>query len=405
MICDLIVENGRCLGAVGLHVPTGDYRVYRAKATVSATGGCTQFYGWNSTSATTNNVADNSGDVEASILRHGGRIADNEFCTYDLMGMTPSSFAASEGGNVGADSVHSGDLVDVNGKPLSEYDEIVERGLLGSQEGVIQAMSLVNDMGNGTPNGGIYLRCTEESLPTMRWMYQRNAQMLKDTFGFDVTQEYVEVLPEMYEHGGQPLVDENAMCRDFEGLFVVRANSGSQGGNVNNTNRPMANLAMKRALAYAADYTAPESVTYESVDAEIARLEGLRTADADDALRPVAVRRAVQTACAQAARPVRSEEVLTEAAAELERIRLEDVPRMVCADKSRTYNMDWKDAIETLNILQMARLFVDASLNREESRASMIRPEFPETDDENWNCSLAYSLAEDGSLSFEKITY
>ena len=26
MITDLIIEDGRCLGAVGLHLPTGEYR-------------------------------------------------------------------------------------------------------------------------------------------------------------------------------------------------------------------------------------------------------------------------------------------------------------------------------------------------------------------------------------------
>lgn len=112
MITDLIIEDGRCLGAVGLHLPTGEYRVYRAKVTLTATGGCTQFYGWNSTSATSNNVLDNTADVEMALFRHGGKIANAEFGSYDMMGAFPRSFTASEGSMVGADSVHSGDLMD-----------------------------------------------------------------------------------------------------------------------------------------------------------------------------------------------------------------------------------------------------------------------------------------------------
>ncbi|MEC4294647.1 FAD-binding protein [Adlercreutzia shanghongiae] len=402
MITDLIIEDGRCLGAVGIYLPTGEYRVYHAKATVSATGGSTQFFGWNSTSCTSNNCLDNTAEVEMSILRHGGRIADNEFCTYDLMTVYPRSFAASEGAMMGADSVHSGDLADADGNPLTAY---VDPEVLTTQEGVIQAMALANDAGKGSENGGVYLTVTEESMPTMRWMYQRNAALLKRNFGFDFLKETVEVVPEMYEHGGQPLVDENAMCRDFEGLFVVRANSGSQGGNVNNTNRGMGRYAMKKAMEYVQSYEPLEGATYASVADEISRLEDLRTREIDDPLRPITVRRNVQYACAEAGRPVRPVATLEAARDELERILAEDVPRMACADKSRTYNLDWKDAIETLNLLDEARLFVAGSLEREESRDSLIRPEFPDVDDVNWKCSLAYTRAEDGTLTSEKITY
>ncbi|MDR0500406.1 MAG: FAD-binding protein [Coriobacteriales bacterium] len=404
MITDLIIENGQCLGAVGIHLPTGEYRVYRAKATVSSTGGCTQFFGWHSTSCTSNNTADNTADVEMSILRHGGRIADAEFSTYDLMGIYPRSFAASEGSMVGADSVHSRDLVDKNGKPLYEYDEIAEKKLLDTQEGVIQAMALVAAQGNGSENGGVFLKCTEESLSTMRWMYQRNAQLLKEKFGFDFAKELVEVVPEMYEHGGQPLVDDNAMCEDFKGLFVVRANSGSQGGNQNVTNRRMGRYAMIKALEYSKSYSAPKEVTYASVKTEIERLEDLRTRKINGSLRPITIRRSIQNACVIAASPVRPTDVLLKAQKELERIRKEDVPKMACDDDSRVYNADWKDAIETLNILELARLTIEGSLVREESRDSLVRPEFPEKDDDNWFCSIAYKMANDGTLSFEKIT-
>lgn len=405
MITDLIIEDGRCLGAVGLHIPTGEYRVYRAKATVSSTGGCTQFYGWNSTACTSNNVLDNTADVEMSLLRHGGKIANAEFANYDMMGAFPRSFVASEGSMVGADSVHSGDLMDKNGVYLKDYPEVAEQNLLATQEGVMKAVSIVVDQGNGSENGGCYLDCKPESLSTMRWMYQRNAALLKEKFGYDFTQQPVEVVQEMYEHGGEPVVDENAMCVDAEGLFVVRANSGSQGGNINTSNRRMGRWAMRKAMEYVDAYVDPDQVTYESVAAEIARLEDLRTRQVSDGLRPITVRRNIQYICAEACRPVRPQAALEEAQAELERIMAEDVPRMACADDSLVQNADWKDAIEVMNLLDMARLTVAASLERKESRKALIRPEHPDTDDENWHCCLAYTRGEDGSLSFEKIDY
>lgn len=405
MITDLIIEGGRCLGAVGLHIPTGEYRVYRAKVTLTATGGCTQFYGWNSTSPTTNNVCDNTADVEMALLRHGGKIANAEFGSYDMMGAFPRSFAASEGSMVGADSVHSGDLVDSEGTYLKDYPEIAEKEYLATQSGVMQAVDVVVRAGKGSESGGVYLDCKEESLATMRWMYQRNAQLLKEKFGYDFTAQPTEVVPEMYEHGGEPITDDNAMCVDAEGLFCVRANAGSEGGMMNITNRRMGRYAMKKALEYLATYEEPASVTYEGVAAEIARLEDLRTRTVDDPLRPITVRRNIQHACAEAGRPVRPADVLETAKAELDRIMAEDLPRMACADDSLVQNADWKDAIEVVNLLDIARLTVEASLAREESRDAFIRPDFPEPDDANWKCALAYTRAEDGSLSYEKIAY
>ncbi|MCI9495800.1 MAG: FAD-binding protein [Adlercreutzia mucosicola] len=405
MITDLIIEDGRCLGAVGLHIPTGEYRVYRAKVTLTATGGCTQFYGWNSTSPTTNNVCDNTADVEMALLRHGGKIANAEFGSYDMMGAFPRSFAASEGSMVGADSVHSGDLMDSEGTYLKDYPEIAEKEYLTTQSGVMQAVDVVVRAGKGSERGGVYLDCKEESLATMRWMYQRNAQLLKEKFGYDFTAQPTEVVPEMYEHGGEPITDDNAMCVDAEGLFCVRANAGSEGGMMNITNRRMGRYAMKKALEYLATYEEPASVTYEGVAAEIARLEDLRTRTVDDPLRPITVRRNIQHACAEAGRPVRPADVLETAKAELDRIMAEDLPRMACADDSLVQNADWKDAIEVVNLLDIARLTVEASLAREESRDAFIRPDFPEPDDANWKCALAYTRAEDGSLSYEKIAY
>lgn len=405
MITDLIIEGGRCLGAVGLHIPTGEYRVYRAKVTLTATGGCTQFYGWNSTSPTTNNVCDNTADVEMALLRHGGKIANAEFGSYDMMGAFPRSFAASEGSMVGADSVHSGDLMDSEGTYLKDYPEIAEKEYLATQSGVMQAVDVVVRAGKGSESGGVYLDCKEESLATMRWMYQRNAQLLKEKFGYDFTAQPTEVVPEMYEHGGEPITDDNAMCVDAEGLFCVRANAGSEGGMMNITNRRMGRYAMKKALEYLATYKEPASVTYEGAAAEIARLEDLRTRTVDDPLRPITVRRNIQHACAEAGRPVRPADVLETAKAELDRIMAEDLPRMACADDSLVQNADWKDAIEVVNLLDIARLTVEASLAREESRDAFIRPDFPEPDDANWKCALAYTRAEDGSLSYEKIAY
>ncbi|MFR1166482.1 MAG: hypothetical protein ACLSDQ_02015 [Adlercreutzia equolifaciens] len=66
---------------------------------------------------------------------------------------------------VGADSVHSGDLMDSEGTYLKDYPEIAEKEYLTTQSGVMQAVDVVVRAGKGSENGGVYLDCKQESSP------------------------------------------------------------------------------------------------------------------------------------------------------------------------------------------------------------------------------------------------
>ena len=89
------------------------------------------------------------------------------------------------------------------------------------------------------------------------------------------------------------------------------------------------------------------------------------------------------------------------AAAELARIRKEDMPRMIVTNPTQTYNTEWKEAIENYNLLEIAEMSVRASLLREETRGAYLRADFPEKDDANWACTLV-AREKDGEMVFEK---
>ena len=63
---------------MGIHLPTGAFRVFRAKATVMATGGTCWISGWNTVAPQSGSVPDNTSDLEMSALRHGALIVDSE---------------------------------------------------------------------------------------------------------------------------------------------------------------------------------------------------------------------------------------------------------------------------------------------------------------------------------------
>ena len=76
MLQELLVEDGRCYGAVGIHRSHGEPYIIYAGATILATGGCGEVY------AQTTNVTGITGDGMAMALRAGIDLVDMEFVQY-----------------------------------------------------------------------------------------------------------------------------------------------------------------------------------------------------------------------------------------------------------------------------------------------------------------------------------
>ena len=198
----------------------------------------------------------------------------------------------------------------------------------------------------------------------------------------------------MIEHQGSILTDEKAMSREFAGLFCARGGgmTGAAGSPGVSHNYLYGNYAAHCAAEYAKTAELGE-LDFALIEAERERLEAIRiNADGGD-MRPVTIRRAIQNAAGSAMGIIRTTEALEAARDELARIRKEDLPRQAVGSPSLAYNMEWKEAIENYNLLTIAELSVLASLTREESRGSYLRPEFPGPSDD-WACSLAISGSE-----------
>src|SRR3989449_6067970 len=96
-LLDLLVEQGRCAGAVALCLATGELYTFHAKAVVFATGGCGKLY------RVTSNAHALTGDGMAVALRRGIPLEDMEFFQFHptgiyKMGILLSEAARGEGG-------------------------------------------------------------------------------------------------------------------------------------------------------------------------------------------------------------------------------------------------------------------------------------------------------------------
>lgn len=377
---DLMVQDGMCTGVMGLHIPTGTFRVVRAKATVCCTGASTWLYGWNTVAPQTINSPDNTGDIDAAAFRHGCKLEGNEFFQCDLINIEPKGIACSFQGGIGADSGCCEYICDKDGNYFFRgMDYSTLNKITFTQE---IAKCIAN--GGGTENGGVYVDFSSpEAFAAIGETYIRNIELWKDVFGINVEGMKLEVGLEAYERSGNPVADEHLMVENMPGLFHARGGGycGSQGGSSVNVAPRNGSFAVTEAVKYMKNVKMP-AFDEAVVATEYARLHAFF--DTKGGKRPQQVRRAIQRACYQACQPARKTADIEAGIAELARIRKEEIPTMTLGDKSHVFNTDWRCAIENINLLDLAEAAARAAKFREETRGHMYRPEFPTQDDANW---------------------
>jgi succinate dehydrogenase/fumarate reductase flavoprotein subunit len=81
---------------------------------------------------------------------------------------------------------------------------------------------------------------------------------------------------------------------------------------------------------------------------------------------------------------VRDREMLEEAIAEVDRVQRVELPNLHCKTKARAYNLEWVQAIQTVNIVQVLEVIAHSALPVTNSRGAHYRRDYPETDNDNW---------------------
>jgi succinate dehydrogenase / fumarate reductase flavoprotein subunit len=402
MITDLLINDGRCLGAMGLYLPTGDFRVFRAKATIVATGPTTWIYGWNTVQANSIGTPDNTGDVDMAAYRHGAGIGDSEYASFDFATTYPEGLGYGWNTMLNPDHIEYGAFADKNGKQMfTEESGIDLERIIYDTVYFVKELAKMMHAGAMTAEGGL--------LANLNGVKLRHAMALNlsvfEKFGVDPNTEMLPIHDEIYERGGSPVVDATMMSEDIQGLFCVRGAGvgGASGGSNACNNSRFGSYAIRSALAYLDGTPAVKEIDWSPVEIEYNRLHELRTRAAASGLRPHVVRHEIQKTCGTSLGILREKDKLEAAAKELARIRAEDIPNMIVTSPSQTYNREWKEAIENINLLDAAELAVNATLLREESRGTYLRPDFPEVDDANWKVMLVAKL-EDGKVNFTKKT-
>ncbi len=374
MITELLMSDGKCAGVIGLHIPTGRIRVIRAKAVVVTCAGVGANFGRTPVRSMSAMSPDNTFDVEYAAYRHGVGIAECEYGQYDVYGAEPPALSVSCGATLCADAQAASAIYNGKGELVFAPDDVMvnDRNYFAQMIG----KAIVED-------GGVFIDLKGDGSKV------HGITNILEDFGFDVLNQSMAATIEPYDHGGCPVVDENIMT-EIPGLFWSRGTGiyGENGGSCIFTNTLFGNYAGYKGAEYALAQEELLPLDVEQVAGEYHRLNGIRTADAENGKRPHEIRHAIQDAFYQGFGTYRTKSALEAAEAELARIRKEDMPLQVLGTQSPVWNRDWKEGIENWSLLLNAEMSIKATLMREESRGGHIRPDFPQQDDKNWSCLI-----------------
>ena len=378
MIISIVKPSRTAGGALGFENETGEFVLFRSKATVLATGSAGQIY------PVTSCMTDATGDGYAMAYHVGCSLQDMEFVQfYPWRLVSPSLYPQSMPYTrvPVQSSVFSrgGILLNSKGERFMEKLDPVRKELTTRD---IAARSIFSEIKAGrSVDGGVILdisRVSDQDFLSSDWRYS----LFKER-GIDIRQAKMIVAPEAHYFMGGVRVDTNCET-DIEGLFVA----GEIIGGIDGANRLSSNALTSCQVtgAIAGVQAAKRSVALKEVP-EISGGEVLaKVEEARAYLRrgksPEPVRERLQQAMWENVGIVRLGYELQSAIERIGELRSE-LNQVGVPDP-----MSLMKVMELKNMLDVAEMIARAALLREESRGAHYRLDYPERDDENWKANI-----------------
>ncbi len=380
-ILDVVVRDGRAVGAVGMNMEDGSPVTIAARAVILAGGGLTRLYARNSASVNMN------GDSYAMALRAGADLIDMEFPQFfpighlapRLVGMDPimwDPFRYKLGGRL------------LNGN----FDEFIEHygendsgKYTSMRDETSYAIWKELEAGRGSPAGGAYLSFEHIPEAQLRAAFGPVIDKLAEN-GIDLTKGPVEVAPIAHYHMGGVRVDTRMATR-VPGLYAA----GEAVGGANGANRLSGNAITEafvfgeRAGRFAAEDIDGGNLVWDASDAAPV-LEAL--AALKSRARPVdqhrdatagKLWRELQELMWNDVGLLRTDEKLARALGRIRDMRRNDLPALRPSSDAG-YNMEILDWYDLRSGLLVAETIAAAAINRRESRGAHQREDLPNQD-------------------------
>ena len=403
----LFTDGSRIAGALGYDRERGQFRLFRCKAIVLATGGVGRAY------SITSNSWEYTGDGHALAYHAGAALQDMEFVQFHPTGMIwpPSvrGILVTEGvrGEGGVLRNRDGrrfmfdDIPENYRSQTADSEEEGWRYTQGDKNARRPPELLTRDHvarcilrevreGRGSPHGGVFLDISwiKQRLPNaaqhiikkLPSMYHQFKQLAD----IDITTTPMEVGPTTHYIMGGIRVDGDSQSSTVPGLFAAGEcaaglhGANRLGGNSLSDLLVFGKRAGEYAAAFARDHSAATIPSDQVDDAARTALAPFDRGASDNGTGPYQVQQELQTMMQDLVGIVRTEAEMQSA---LEGIgRLWKRARQVGVGGNREYNPGWHTALDLSNLLTVAEAITRAAIERRESRGGHFRDDFPEKD-------------------------
>ena len=380
-VVDLIIKDGRAIGAIGVNLAEGELVTCHAKAIILAAGGLTKLYERNSASSNM------GGEAYALALWAGAKLIDMEFVQFfpighlapRLVGMDPimwDPFRYKLGGKL-----LNGSFVEF----VDRYGAVDSGKYTATRDIAAYAILKEVEAGRGTPHGGAYLDFRHIPEAQLRAAFGPVIDRLLAN-GIDLTKTPVEVGPTAHYHMGGIQVNAR-METCIQGLYAA----GEAVGGANGANRLSGN-AITEAFVFGARAGAcagkhaktmqengDESGDPKLMAVALDRIASMPPRGAKRGTAPVALQAELQKLMWEKAGPFRTGEKLSQALRRIREMREQELPDLEIASQG-TFNMDIQDWFELRAMLTTAEAVVTSALSRTESRGAHQREDYPNPD-------------------------
>jgi len=397
----LLVEDGRFTGLTLFDAPSGEFCLLRAKALLIASGGLGNLYGFTTYSQTV------TGDGQAMAYRAGLALEDPEFLQFHPTGLVPSGILMTEGCRGEGGYLRNNKGERFMEKYAPKMMELAPRDIVSRSE----MTEIIEGRGFPGPDGLDYIHLDLTHLGAER--INKRLPLIREVcmkfLGIDPITQPIPIRPVAhYSMGGiEADIDgrtkvENiwaageVACHSMHGANRLGCNSTAEclvwGG--------ITGSGIAKYLEQSPKLSgAPQNPAQEE---EKRIFNGLLQQSGTE--NPAHIRRELRSLMDKHAGVYRTGESMKQGLDKIAELK-QRFRKITIQDKSRIYNSNLIQALETENMLDLAEALLFAGLAREESRGAHSRTDFPKRDDEKFLVhSMVYSTGGKPRLEYKPVT-
>jgi succinate dehydrogenase / fumarate reductase flavoprotein subunit len=399
LLTRLAVRDRRVVGAVALHVPSGELRGFSAGAVIVAGGGHGRIY------AKSTNSYINAGSATSAVSRAGVPLEDMAFVQFHPTTLYGTNILITEG--VRGEGGH---LLNTDGERfMARYaPDAME---LAPRDIVARAIQTEVDEGRAFADGYVQLDVRHLGEEIIKQRLPGIRQIAMDFAGVDPIDTPIPVQPGQHYSMGGLACDENGETV-VSGLYVVGECSciSVHGANRLGGNSLLETIVFGKRAGDSASERAGETVLgatermgdgvlQEALAEQEAAIQALKRRTKGE--RQIVIRREMQETMTEHVGVFRREAGLSEAVEKL--AELKERYRGVVLDYDRdSFNYDLVHTLELEGMLDLAEVTALTAFRRTECRGSHWRTDHLGRDDENW---LIHSMAHYNPGSQPDVTY